>query len=492
MAITNRTDTLRGHVVMLDLASPEVNRGSFCYLTYILYSAFMSKECPQIKAVTLHEEFRVGDLDGIMDDINSADTVLVGLWSYPQIDAALLLNRFLKGKCYFYGYYPLIAQLGLNQMQYTDEHLLLGIESYPQQLCQNTFKYDLLSDCDKHIKDTAKRTVSGIADKMVPFFTSYGCPMGCEFCSATVNCGKRVLYSSHNSVIDNLELLNQHGRTSIHFTDEDFFLKPIRASRILLNAYRINPHFEFIALGGMKTVEEFCAVVQESYAAEEQDAIWSVLKLIEIGLETVDPVVAKAMGKQGRSSAENAISVKSMVRCPVLWLTVTFFPGETIGSLNATGAFLKEHGFNPADLVERIVTNGTEGGLGQFFQYYEGAGLTMQEYGSSGVVLSARPMRLIPSFIPSSFLQSEFRVDMEVWNAKYDELVYWLGVYGIGSIPEGLAQLISKFKYGSVDPCNVLNVFRVLVYSSEYSLLSYSNNCIAIAIMARLNILKAV
>ena len=488
MAIVSRTDSLRGHVVMLDLASPEVNRGSFCYLTYILYSAFMSKECPQIKAVTLHEEFRVGDLDGIMEDINSADTVLVGLWSYPQIDAALLLNRFLKGKCYFYGYYPLIAQLGLNQMQYTDEHLLLGIESYPQQLCQNTFEYDLLSDCDKHIKDTAKRTESGIADKMVPFFTSYGCPMGCKFCSATVNCGKRVLYSSITSVLENLQLLNQHGRTSIHFTDEDFFLKPQRAATILLRAYNTNPNFEFIALGGMGTVAAFCQFVRDNFTEAGQHKIWSVLKLIEIGLETVDPAVALAMGKQGRSSAENAISVKSMVRCPVLWLTVTFFPGETIGSLNATGAFLKEHGFNPADLVERIVTNGTEGGLGQFFQYYEGAGLTMKEYEDSGVVLSQRPMRLIPSFIPHSFLQSPFIVDLEQWDARYDELVQWLDVYGIGELSESLVQLIAAVKnpvYRQVQT----EVQHVLAHDT---LMSYTNNCIAIAIMARLNILKAV
>ena len=490
MSQIRRTDTLHGHIAMLDLASPEVNRGSFCYLAYLLHSAFTSPRCPDITSVRLWEEFRVSDLDGIMEELQAADTVLIGLWSYPQIDAAMLLNRFLKNKCYFYGYYPLIEVLGLNQMRYTDEHLILGMDTYPRAVVSKVFQYDLLSDCDKHLKDNAKRTVSGVTDKMVPFFTSYGCSMGCAFCSATVNCEKKVLYTSLTSALFSLAHFNNHGRTSIHFTDEDFFLKPTRAATILLQAYTMNQNFEFIALGGMHSVRKFCQYVIDELSEGAQARIWRVLKLIEIGLETVDPALAQAMGKQGRSSAENAILLKSLVHCPILWLTVTFFPGETIGSLNATGAFLKEHGFDPTNLVDRIATNGTEGGLGQFFQYYEGAGLTMQEFEASGVVLSQRPMRLIPSFIPYSFLQSRFCIDIQQLNARYEDMSYWFVAYGLPGVPHKLCELINNNDGNDTASHKEATVQEMVTGAPD--LLTYSNDCIAIAIMARLGILKAV
>lgn len=481
------TNELHGNIAMLDLASPEVNRGSFCYLSYLLYSAFTSVQYNQIKSVKLWEEFRVGDLDGIMDELKDADFVLVGLWSYPQIDGALLLNRFLKGKCYFYGYYPLIDALGLKKIQYTEEYLEEGMFLYPQKVCNNVFQYDLLSDCDKHIKDGAKRTASGISDKMVPFFTSYGCPLGCTFCSATVNCEKKRIVLPVEDVDVILKLFRKNHRLAVHFTDEDFFFDTKRAVSILLNASSIDPNFEFIALGGMNTVNQFCDYVA-GRPQEEQERIWHVLRLIEIGLETVDPTLAKAMGKGGRSGQLRANLVQRKCRCPVLWLTVTFYPGETINTLNATGAFLYKNGMEPNRMEERIVTNGTEGGLGQFFQYYEGAGLTMQEYENSGVVLSGRPMRLIPSFVPHSFLLSKFNVDLEAWDGRATDLEYWLSVYGVENIPERLMQCIQDLKL------NHLLYAEIMVDSvvDKSTLLSYTDSCVAIAIMARLNIIQGV
>lgn len=481
----NTTDYLQGHIAMIDLASPEVNRGSFCYLSYLLYSAFTSPNLPQIKSVKLWEEFRVGDLDEIMYELKEADTILVGLWSYPQIDAALLLNRFLKGRCHFYGYYPLIEKLGLNVMQYTEEHLLEGLRTYPTKVCSNVFQYDLLSDCDKHIKDGAKRTASGISDKMVPMFTSYGCPLGCTFCSATVNCNKKRTVLDVCDVINNLLRFSQAGRYAVHFTDEDFFFNPDRATEILLAAHRISSKFEFIALGGMNTVNQFCDFVSEKLLPEDQDKVWQVLRLIEIGLETVDPGLAKAMGKGGRSGPLRATLVQKKCRCPVLWLTVTFFPGETINTLNATGQFLREHGLAPNRMEERIVTNGTEGGLGQFFQYYEGAGLSMREFENSGVVLSQRPMRLIPSFIPNSFLTSRFTVNWQNVNWRYDELHYWFGVYGIDAPPSRVRDMLNETD-------NIDRSEQVKDVIDCSTLLSYTNDCVAIAIMARLSILEGV
>ena len=157
--------------------------------------------------------------------------------------------------------------------------------------------------------------------------------------------------------------------------------------------------------------------------------------------------------------------------------------------MNATGEFLRDHGLAPNQMEERIVTNGTEGGLGQFFQYYEGAGLTMREFENSGVVLSQRPMRLIPSFIPNSFLTSRFGFSRQYLsgNGREDDLKYWLSVYG-ADVPYRIKDMLDRMdSTGNTDRSE-----QVKDVIDRSTLMSYTNDCIAIAIMARLGIIQAV
>jgi hypothetical protein len=421
--------------------------------------------------VSIHEEFRIADMEEIEYDLKHADYVIAGLWSYPQIEGAMLLNRLLKGKCYFYGYYPIIKRLGLNICQYTNDTLLAGMEEYPKQLCKSRFKFDLLSDCDMHVKDKYEYT-----KRMVPMFTSYGCAMGCKFCSASANCEKKRVSLPVNTVLHNLLLLHQKGINAVHFTDEEFFFNPRRAIEILRGAFEICNEFQFIALGGMTYVEKFCDELDSGkYSSAEVLSVWSVLRLVEIGLESADVDQAKRMGKTGVINKYLPISLARRVRTKILWLTMTFAPGETISSLNMTGLFLRSYGLPPETLEERIVTNGTEGGLGQFFQYYHGCGMSWDEFEKSGYWITRRPMRLIPSYIPYSFLYDKIKVDDDRLEGVLHQYSYWLSVYGIDfndlDVLDWDGKLVTKVL--SDDGRNLL-----------------CNDAIAVAIAARLEIIR--
>lgn len=445
-------------VLIIDPTSAETNRGSFCYLSYLIYSYALSLENSY---VILEEEFRVADLERIEHYLPEMDHILVALWSYPQIETCLMLNRIMKGRCKFFGYYPLIKKLGLSPAYYTEEIILQGMRNYPNAYTH--FEYLLLSDCDMHIK-----LDNGSRPKVYPLFTSYGCPKGCAFCPSTVNQSKRLVLDE-DAVYQMLERCQELGIHNIHFTDEDFFFDAKRAFDILMFAFSQDNYFKFITLGSVDSVYRFMTYLlgKEQW---EKEAIYSVLHLVEIGLETADIGHIKELGKQYNKAKAEIIAIDFPVK--VLWLIMTFGPGETINSIIETGRFLKDFGLNPVDLEERIVTNGTEGGLGQFFQIYEGTGI--EEVGGRGKKLTHRPLRLIPSYIPYSFINCAFKIDMEMLSRRVRDLRYWMSVYGLfGSLTDYLP-IKEETQY--VRDCIVND----------------NNVAISIAIMARLGIIKEV
>ncbi len=390
-------------IVIIDPASTEVNRGSFCYLPYILYNS-MRRE---FYSTNLHffENFTIPDINKLPDD--KSIVFLVALWSYPQVEAALTLNKFLPGDVLFFGYYPLIKALGLREYRVDDTSILRGMRRYPENYGE--FEHLLLSDCDMHLKK--------YPGQVVPLFTSYGCPSGCAFCPSTVNCDKSRIHLPVEEVRSMLDECAIYGVTNIHFTDEDFFFDPNRAYLILSHAARSKANFNFIALGSVSKVLLF---IQRYGQQILHDA---GMRLIEVGFETGDAELAKEMGKAPVARCEELARISSV---PIFWLTLTFFPGETINTLNQTGQFLKEHGFKPEELYGRVRTNGTEGGLGQFFQPYHGT-KDYEKIEELGKVLTTRPVRLIPSFIPYSFMGSKilFRKD------PLPKDQYWFDLYKV-------------------------------------------------------------
>ena len=474
---TDGTCTMSGitePVLIMDISSPEVNRGSFCYLPYLVYSGLMGTN----DDVEILEDVTVANVDS--DYVNQFQTVLCGLWSYPQIDTALMLNSMFPGKLQFFGYYPLIEAVGLTPAYYTDEILVDGLRQYPTFLMQNAFKHVLLSDCDAHLKKPGEKNDFTV----YPFFTSYGCPNGCTFCSATVDCRKIRHSLSVITVCEHLAQFSRNGITHIHFTDEDFFFDPNRALSILVQAYNINKDFQFIALGECRNVTRFYALLDK--LPHYEPIIKSVLRLIEIGLETADTELAQKMGG-AKAVKRDPEKLAERATSPILWLTMTFSPGETCTSVNQTGMFLHRHGLDPNQMSPRIRTNGTMGGLGQFFQFYHGCGRTWQDLWGEGDILTERPMRLMPSFLPNSWLDSPFTIDWKNCKLRLDEIMEWLKLYGMFTLPNAVQKVLSR-----VNGWKDKEVFTPrMIIGEERRYVQKTQIAVAIALLQRLGLFMA-
>jgi len=386
--------------VIIDPTYAEMNRGSYGYLPYLLYGGL--KE--QGYNVQLFEDFTIPDLDNLPE----AKHYYVALWAYPQIDTVFVLNKFLKGNFSFFGYYPLIDHLKLPKYVVPDEIILKGVTSFPKYYYNHT--QILGCDCDLHLQKYEDGA------QVYPLFTAYGCPNRCSFCPATVNCNYKRIEAPLPDVYDSLDYCISKGYMNIHFLDEDFFHNPGRAYSILSHVF--DKGMKFIALATVTKVQKFINLFGE------EALIRSGVKIVEVGFETADETIAKSMHKQTK---DKYLKLReSLKETDIFWLTLTFFPGETIQSLNKTGDFLKQYGHKVEDVCSRIATNSTEGGLGQFMQIYHG----VEDYNDlmdRGIHLTSRPLRLLPSFVPHSFLASEIKKV----NPIKEEHLKWFEIYRV-------------------------------------------------------------
>lgn len=403
---------------IIDTSSTEFNRGSFCYAPYLCYNGLtqMGHE------VNIFETIRPEDLDKISD----ADVQIVTLWSYPQIESAFLFAHFLpftfgKDNVYFVGYRPLIEALGLRYVSMylgfdplQDETFLKNaMLAYPFNY--GTFQRLLLSDCDMHLKTLEKGHL------VHPLFTTYGCPNGCTFCPSTENCGRSRAVLSTDQAIGMIQRCHSLGIKYIHFTDEDFFYNINRAYDILNALVGMDMHL--IALGSARVVRKF---VEKFGTAVLQT---SGLEVIEIGFESASEAISTSMGVgKSLSDCEALAEIQKDIPARLFWLVQTFFPGETIATLNETGRFMQKYGFDAEEVVGRLRTNGTKGGLGQFFQPYHGLSI-FPDLAKEGLFLTDRPIRLIPSYLPGTFLESTIK---KVNIDKFDEgIIPWLKLYNV-------------------------------------------------------------
>jgi hypothetical protein len=447
------------HIVIIDPSSSEFNRGSFCYAPYLTYNGLIAKLGYK---VTLMETFVPEDFD----KIPNADAYFISLWSYPQVETAMLLQFFLQlekqQKPYFVGYTPMIRELGLTHVKeflgfdplVDPEFLKQAMFTYP--MFYKDFKRLLLSDCDMHLKHLEKN------EKVYPLFTSYGCPNGCAFCPSTRNCEKTRVVLSFDDVCTMLDVCCDARIMNIHFTDEDFFYDIERAAKILY--YIAGRGMHLIALGSAKNVFDFIEAHGTYLIAD------AGLEVIEIGFESGSEDLSQKMGVgKSLSDCENLAMNQKDYPFNIFWLVQTFFPGETIKTLNDTGRFMREHGFTMNEVVGRLRTNGTKGGLGQFFQPYYGTPL----YGAlrhKGTFLTERPIRLIPSYLPNSFMDSEIT---EINPSNYDAAINWLMLYNVSFD-------VSRLRVGTT-----LRYFLESVPVTDII-----NNAIALAILARFEVIK--
>lgn len=443
---------------IIDPSSSEFNRGSFCYCPYLCYNGLAERY-----NVNLIESFQPEDLDNIPD----AHVHIVCLWSYPQIECSLMLAQMLpfmygKDNVYFVGYHPLIQHLGLRHIEewlgldpLTDEGFLkLAMVTYPKNY--HKFKRLLLSDCDMHLRSLQKE------DKVYPLFTSYGCPNNCGFCPSTKNCGRQRTELPLKAVYSMLDTCIAQGIKYIHLTDEDFFFDIDRAYCIFNHIKGKDMHL--IALSSAKAATNYI----EKYGTKSlKDA---GLEVMEIGFESGDSDVSRQMGVgKSLSDCEKLANFQDAFPFRIFWLILTFFPGETIKSLNETGKFLRMYGFEPEEVMGRLRTNGTKGGLGQFFQPYHGTSIYNTLY-RKGEFLTERPIRLIPSYVPNSFLDSPILFFFEKHMAS---ALPYLKLYNV-SLPKKPIELGLKIRD----------------YTDGKSMFEKIQIVTAFAILARMNVIE--
>lgn len=388
---------MKEHKHILDLASTEMVRSSFCFLPYLLAEGDDSciwhvwDDCSYLTA-----------RNAIKKDV--PNNMIISVWSESQmlIAATLLRDHELDmSRVRFIGYTPYLKALKVPIYRIEDKVLMKGMARMP--LSQRPGL--LVSDADLHLSNEG----TGIP---IPFFTSYGCPNSCSFCPATIEQPRRVTLPV-SAVHRTLEQLPA-GNRLVHFADEDFFADTRRAACILSKANRLG--IKSIALACVESYYKFLTTVPNA------EALLRKMVLVEIGLETISASLRKDMHKrkalEGISTTEK-LSAFSPV--PIFWFALSFFPGETLDTLNSTGRFLEKHGLLPEDLTLRIRTNANVLGLGQFFMPYPGT-KGVEKALKEGRVINKHPSRLIPSYIPNSLLQSVIKVTKSDEHTRYQYL----------------------------------------------------------------------
>jgi len=395
---------------IIDPISPEENRGSFCFLCYYLYAAFVEMD---VDDVTLIENCCfVRDRDKLAR-IKSSDYVLVALWSHTQIEFChLILGKFPQAQ--FFGYIPLIEAQGLPQYEIEKHVLHRGMRSYTQYLLD--FEHIGACDSDGHIEGRPE---------VVHVCTKYGCSRNCSFCPVTPALQMGVTALTVAQAVRSIDNAMAHDlQAGVHFVDEDFLQNVQRAKGILEGSSKLTyPPTGYIVLSSVTSVTAFLASFEtdeEAFAFCEKHGLY----LIEIGLETASPSLSTQLGKPSFDWYEELAERCKDAPFDILWLTMSLVPGETLGSIRATGKFLEKWGLPPERLCPRIRTNGTVGGLGQFFQLYEGT-RGYEKAVQCGAELSAHPCRLFPSYVPYSLLDDKIG-KARAWT---EGEIRWLDVY---------------------------------------------------------------
>lgn len=382
---------------LLDPASTEWNRGGYNYLPYLFYDYLKWEEG---RDVTFIENFTVLDLNKI--DTSGDHEIYVSFCTPPQKDMCLELHR-LYPQANFLGYYGFIEELGFPMFRVSSEQIVSGMKHQGKSFSH--LKTILLSDCDAHINGKFEGS-------LYPIHTSYACSNGCFFCPGSKNNCRRMDYLPLANVAAKLQFFHNHGWNNLHFVDENMAVNNERMHEVLTIGKKIG-NFNSIILGDSVNLLKFIHRYGETFLQEHG------VFLLEIGFEGSNLLDTKGGNKHVKACEE-------LYRiCPDLtfFLTITFSPGETIETLNRTGEWLRNYGKKPEELMERIRTNGTEGGLGQFFQPYPDL-----PYDAAGLHSPFNPTRLYPSFIPASFLNSQI---LAYASDRWDDFVSSCSLYPV-------------------------------------------------------------
>lgn len=255
---------------------------------------------------------------------------------------------------------------------------MLSMHSIHCSIGQNALSQDL----DSHIiTDDQRRWTS--------MFLSVGCRKRCHFCYTTAGEYPHA-FATPGQIRDAINFAKRKN-TNIHFMDEDLFAHP---DLDLILAMLERSGLRWIAMSTSERLSQYLTCTPRPVERLKR----SGLVCLEVGLEGLDSKVTK---KHQTLEPIQAVTDRSLPACdhlPVFWLTMTYFEGDSLAHIRATGDFLARYGFEPYEMLPRIRTNANRLGLGQFAMRYHGTRMWTTT-AETCIHFTERPTRLLPSMI---------------------------------------------------------------------------------------------
>jgi anaerobic magnesium-protoporphyrin IX monomethyl ester cyclase len=181
-------------------------------------------------------------------------------------------------------------------------------------------RYIMLHSSAMHARLRGKRAVT--------YYSSYGCPFSCSFCSEPKTSNRRWYAKSPEKVISELEtLVNDFGVEVVVFEDPIYFIDVKRVRRIS----------EMMLERGLKLVWSATSRLE---AIKKIDAeTWDILERsgfmqVFIGIESASPTVLKAVGK--KYTADDIVEVAKILDDHDVILTGSFIQGIPVKTTDRT------------------------------------------------------------------------------------------------------------------------------------------------------------
>ncbi len=246
---------------------------------------------------------------------------------------------------------------------------------------------------DIHILPYAK-------DIAVDVITSRGCPFNCSYCTSPSLYGRKVRFRSPENVVSEIEeITDYYGIRNIHFHDDCFLLDSERAKEICQLIINHKLDIKWICLASIPSLlksEKILPIMKKAGCVG-----------IEIGLESCDENVLRAMNKQ--QSIEEVLQVDNLLKrngIAPLYLMISFHPAETLNTSNKNVQLLKKIVDKKIKIVDYLKAVHLPYSFGQFATPYKGTEFekTAKRDGICFIESGSDYNRQRVNFIPYSFL----------------------------------------------------------------------------------------
>lgn len=174
-----------------------------------------------------------------------------------------------------------------------------------------------------------------IGKRVMPMFTSRGCPYGCTFCSVHSQVGYRFRTYSTDYVIKVMKkCIQEYGITHFHLEDDNLTLNKERAKEFFRELKKLNITWD--TPNGVRAD----ALDEEMLKLMVESGLTSVSIAAESGNEHVRLNIIKKMLKD--SSIINAVELCNKLDIPCIVFFILGFPQETLEQIKDTIDFAKK------------------------------------------------------------------------------------------------------------------------------------------------------